>query len=232
MEVENAPLEEKRPVDTDDALREWRTRAARIVLLVIIVTGLFSWGSVINNDRTLTGLTPISWAYLAVYLAFVLLALLPRIDYRLRAWGLIALSYANALASFYRLGLVGSGRLYLLSAPIFASLLLGSRAGILTAVLSLAVYFTIAPLSSLYQFGEWQRFLGNPDLLLDRWGESGMALLTFLFALLVMVASFQRLMQRTLAARQETSRVLEKTARRLQQRLDFEQLITNISPSS
>ena len=34
-----------------------------------------------------------------------------------------------------------------------------------------------------------QRFLGNPDQLLDRWGESGMALVTFLFAVMVMAAA-------------------------------------------
>ncbi len=187
------------------------------VLLVVAVFGLLSWGSVFNNDLAINGITPITWVYVAIYLAFVLLALLPRIDYRLRAWGLIALSYMNAVASFARLGLVGSGRLYLLSAPIFATLLLGSRAGILTTVLSLVVYFTIAPLASLNQFGEWHRLLENPSLL-DRWGELGMALVTFLFAVMVMVISFQHLMRRTLAARQETSQALEQTARTLRER--------------
>jgi PAS domain S-box-containing protein len=101
--------------------------------------------------------------------------------------------------------------------PIFATLLLGSRAGILTTVLSLVVYFTIAPLASFNQFGEWHRLLENPSLL-DRWGESGMALVTFLFAVMVMVISFQYLMRRTLAARQETSQALEQTARTLRER--------------
>jgi len=218
----------KTPPDTDEALREWRAKAVRFVLIVLAVSGLLSWGSVVNNDLVLTGLTPISWAYIVIYLAIIVLALVPRVDYRVRVWGLVVLSYLNAVASFARLGLVGSGRLYLLSTPIIAALLVGWRTGIVTTALSLAVYFTIAPLASLGQFGEWHRLLENPTLL-DRWGESGMALVTFLFTVMVMVESFQRLMQRTLAARQETGRALVQTAGTLQRRLDYEQLITNIS---
>jgi PAS domain S-box-containing protein len=217
MGIEKEPLEAKSPADTDEVLREWRSRAVRFVLIVIAASGLLSWGSVFHNDLTANGLTPITWAYVAFYLAFVLLAVLPRIDYHLRAWGLVGLSYMNAVASFARLGLVGSGRLYLLTAPIFATLLLGGRAGILATALSLAMYFTIAPLASFNQFGEWHRLLENPYQL-DRWGESGMALVTFLFAVMAMIISFQRLMRRTLAARQETSRTLEQTARSLLER--------------
>ncbi len=230
MGAEKGPRITTFSADTNAALRAWRASAVRLVLLVIAGSGLLSWGSVINNDRALTGLTPTSWVYLAVYLAFVLLAVLPRIDYRWRAWGLVALGYLNAIASFYRLGLVGSGRLYLLVMPIFATLLLGWRMGILATVLSLAVYWPIAHQASLHQFGDWrQLLLENPTNLVDRWGESGLALTTFLLAVIAMVVSYQRLVRRTLDAHQETSRALEQTAQNLQRRLHFEQLISKIS---
>ena len=59
MGVAEKPLKAKRAADTDEALRMWRASAVRLVLLVIAVAGLLSWGSAIYIDRTLTGLTPL-----------------------------------------------------------------------------------------------------------------------------------------------------------------------------
>ena len=109
-----------------------------MILLVVAVVGLPAWGTVIVNGIRSGDASPWLWIYPVVYLAIVALAVLPGIGQQVRIWGLLFLGYANGIASLARLGLDGSGRLYLLLLPIFATILAGSRAGLSTAAASLA----------------------------------------------------------------------------------------------
>jgi hypothetical protein len=108
--------------ESQRVLNEWRSKAVQVVLVVFALTGLLPWGSAINNSIMIgQEWSPALWVYPIVYLGFILLAFFPRINYRIKGWGLILLCYINAVASFANLGLVGSGRLFRCCAVLWPS---------------------------------------------------------------------------------------------------------------
>ncbi|HSM56972.1 MAG TPA: SpoIIE family protein phosphatase [Candidatus Sulfomarinibacteraceae bacterium] len=159
-------------------LSRWRARAVRLILAFIAIIGLPAWGSVILNGIRSGEMSPLLWVYLFVYLALAALAFLPRIDPRLRIWGLLLLGYANGCASMVRLGLTGSGRIYLLLIPLFTTILVGTRAGLATAMLSLATYAFFAA-----QAGS----AAAPS-----WVEAGLALTAFMLTTVILLARFSQ----------------------------------------
>ncbi len=129
------PLSEIEPF-----LQKWRTKALTVLLVISVVTGLPAYAVVVINSVRYGQWTPLIGIYLSCYLAIFGLLAWPRLDSRLRAWGFIGLSLINAAASFGRLGLFGSGRLWLVVLPIIAAILIGVRGGFITAVSGLALY--------------------------------------------------------------------------------------------
>lgn len=201
------------------AIQAWRTRAVHVLLIVVALIGLPAWGSVILNALREGQFSTLLWIYLAVYLAIVGLLLLPPHYQKARVWGLLALAYANGCASLLRLGLVGSGRLYLLLVPIFATILAGGRAGVLTSVLSLAIYALFTALVYLELLPETA---ADPSAF-DHWLEAGIALAAFVLSSAVLIRRFLQFQMRTLyeeqrarTAWQETAAALEEAKQRLE----------------
>ncbi|MBI4787143.1 MAG: PAS domain S-box protein [Chloroflexi bacterium] len=198
-------------------LTAWRNRALYVLLLVVTVAGLPAFASPILNAVQTNATTPLLWIYLAVYLALVGLAVVPRLDLSVRGWGAILLAYTSAIASFARVGLAGSGRLYLVLLPVVATMLIGLRAGYLAAGLSLAIYVAFAALAQAGVLANWITVADNP-LNLGFWLEAGAALAVFLIVVIALLNSFYRLFIRTLTAQQQASRQLAQTARMLRER--------------
>jgi signal transduction histidine kinase len=198
-------------------LRSWRARALYTLLGVIALAGLPAYIAPILNARASGGITPLLWAYLGIYIAFVALALAPSLPESTRAFGLIGLAYANGIASMARLGLAGSGRLYLLVMPVVAALLLGSRAGYVCAAISLIIYGIFTYLAGSGQLAGMLTVRVNPTSLGD-WLEAGLAFAVFLIVLAVLVERFADLLVRALASQQRTSSELASTARILRER--------------
>jgi PAS domain S-box-containing protein len=206
-------------------LDKWRARALYVVLIVVAIAGLPAYVAPVVNASQMT---PHLWVYLVVYLAFVGLAVLPRLDVRLRGWAFVVLAYANAVASFARVGLAGSGRLYLVVMPVLAIILISSWAGYATAALSLVIYVVFAALAQAGVLSAWLTVQTNP-VDWGFWFEAGAALLVFLMILLILVERFYRLNVQTLTASRQASVELERLNRALQERLAFEQVITSLS---
>jgi signal transduction histidine kinase len=198
-------------------LRVWRTRALYALLTVIAVAGLPAYVAPLINARASGTITPILWAYLGIYVAFVALALAPSLPESTRAFGLMGLAYANGIASMARLGLAGSGRLYLLVMPVVAALLLGARAGYISAAVSLGIYAVFTYLAGSGQLASMLTQKLNPTSLAD-WLEAGLAFAVFLLVLAVLVERFAALLVRALRSQQRTSNELAYTARTLRER--------------
>ena len=198
-------------------LRTWRRRALYTLLTVIAVAGLPAYIAPLLNARASGGITPLLWAYLGIYIAFVALALAPSLPESTRAFGLMGLAYANGIASMARLGLAGSGRLYLLVMPVVAALLLGSSAGYISAGVSLLIYAAFTYLAGSGQLAGMLTEATNPTSL-SAWLEAGLAFVVFLVVLAVLVERFADLLVRALASQQRTSSELATTARMLQER--------------
>ncbi len=195
-------------------LDEWRAKALYIVLIVVAIAGLPAYVSPVINANQVT---PLLWVYLLVYFAFVGLAVLPGLDVRLRGWAFFFLAYANAVASFARVGLAGSGRLYLMAIPVLATILIGSWAGYVTAALSLVIYAVFTALAQSGVLSAWMTVPDNP-VTFGFWFEAGAALLVFLMTLLFLVERFYHLHVQTLAASCQAGAELERLTQALQER--------------
>ncbi|MBV5331369.1 hypothetical protein JZU69_02975, partial [bacterium] len=93
---------------------------------------------------------PGQWPSVIVYsiLDLMLIALsIFKIDYRIRAWGVLLVPYAVGLTALASFGLGSSGRLYLLVLPIGALILIGVRSSIFMSVLSILTMAVFALLA-------------------------------------------------------------------------------------
>jgi PAS domain S-box-containing protein len=203
--------------EIESTLRTWRVKALSVLLIVVAVAGLPSYGlsiiTAIHNNQ----LTPLLLIYPAVYLAIVVLAFLPRLDFRAKAVILFALAYTNAVASFARLGLIGSSRLYLLVVPVIAVLFISARAGYITAAISLLIYSAFALLAHFGVLASWITEPTNP-MTLAFWLDAGLSFATFMIIVVVLLERFYTLQVRTLAAKQQASVKLAQTAEALRER--------------
>ena len=199
-------------------LQTWRTLALRSLLIVVSIMGLPAVFSAIANAYLSGRMSPLLIVYGSVYLGFLTLPFLHRIPVTLRAWLFIALVYIIAGASFARIGLAGSGRLYLVFLPAISIVLVGPRAGYLCLGISL---FEFAAFSEMARLGILARLMTetrNP-LDLGSWIESGAALAVIIIAMTVLLERFFARHVFTLTATHRITDELEKAYKALKQRV-------------
>lgn len=127
-------------------LRSWRTRVLNVLLTVGAIVALPAIALFLAYAIPRPEEWPFVSVYLAIYLLIAGMALLRRIDVRIRAWVAVLSVYVVGVQEFARGGLAGDGRVFLLALPILTLILIGARAGLMMAGLSLLTYafFTIA----------------------------------------------------------------------------------------
>jgi signal transduction histidine kinase len=199
-------------------LEAWRSRALYALLLVLATAGLIGYGSPILSAVLHGRMTPLLWVYAGIYLSFLALALVPRVSVPLRSSLAFALAYVNAAASLARVGLAGSGRLYLLFVPAAAVILIGSRAGWVCLALSLSLYGGFGYLAAHGILARWMTMPENP-LSAGYWIEAGIALAVILVTLTLLVDRFFISHLRTLHSSRRTSHDLKKAYEALEHRV-------------
>jgi PAS domain S-box-containing protein len=189
---------------SEQSLYEWRSKALSIFLIVIAITSLPAYVSVIVNAIQNYQMTWREYLYLAVYVGSVALAFFPKLDLKYKSWGLMVLTYTNAGASFVRLGLVGSGRIWLIVMPIIAMIVIGAKAGYFTAGFSMLMYITFSILVNMGVLGNWLVLKENP-VTMGYWIEGGAALVVFLSTSIVLVERFGDLQRRSVLIAQQSN---------------------------
>jgi signal transduction histidine kinase len=213
-------------------LRAWQARALYLLLAVLAVGGLLAYGSTILDAFIRRQMTPLLWVYVGVYVSFLLVAVLPRLSIPLRAWSVFILAYANAAASLARVGLPGSGRLYLVFVPVAAVILLGSRAGWTCLGVSLGLYSIFAVLAGRGVLVQWLTMPENP-VAGGFWIEAGATLALFLVLLTLLVDRFFARHVTTLEASEavtaELGRAYGALERRVEQRTRELDLLNSVA---
>ena len=192
-----------------DVLKEWRTRAVTIVLYVAIAVALPAYvTSVIQSislDRWQSAVV-----MTAVYISIIVVAILKRQDYRVRGWVLVTVGYLMAVTTLVNTGLEGTGRVYLVGWPTIAFILVGTRAGWITTILSALIYGAFSLLANN----------GILDTLMvpltDRtgtffWIAGGVTLVMILVVIVVLLIRMNHFLLNSLKAERQSSAELEKT---------------------
>ncbi len=123
-------------------LRRQRDKVMRILLTFLLVAGFvglaFSFAYFLKARGT--GRPSNFPYYLTAYILILALTVIPRIVKAWRSWGFLAAVYAFAVFSFVAGWLDGGGRPFLLSLVVVSAVLIGPKAGLALAALSLLTY--------------------------------------------------------------------------------------------
>ncbi|HUJ74844.1 MAG TPA: hypothetical protein VL359_08295, partial [bacterium] len=214
MNVSRGPA----PIPETPDIQAWRARALYLILIVLAISGLLAYGSTILDALVRRQMSPLLWVYAGVYVAFLIMAVIPSLSVPVRAWVVFILAYTNAAASFARVGLAGSGRLYLLFIPLAAVILVGSRAGWTCLAIGLGMYGIFGALAANNILIGWLTVPENP-LSAGFWVEAGATLAVFLITMTVLIERFFANHLRTLEASRTVARELEHAYGALEHRV-------------
>lgn len=193
----------------DDVLKEWRSRAATIILYVIVAAGALA-NLIILAEVIRTGFWLKLGIMIIVYLMLIVLAVNKGFDYRLRGWGVVALAYIIAIMQLYSTGLEGIGRIYLLATPLCALILIGNRAGLIATALSIVIYGAFCLFAYTGMLDGW---LLPPAERLDplMWFSSGFMLIVLMAMNFILLMRMSRFLVNTLKQENRSLSELEQT---------------------
>jgi hypothetical protein len=190
-------------------LKDWRSRAATIILYIIVAAGALA-NLIILTEVLRTGF----WLKLAimitVYLMVIVLAVNKGVDYRWRGWGVVAVAYIVAITQLSSTGLEGIGRIYLLVTPLCALILIGNRAGLIATALSIVVYGVFCLFAYTGMLDGW---LLPPAERLDPlvWFSSGFMFIVLMAMNFILLMRMSRFLVNTLKQEHRSLSELEQT---------------------
>ena len=193
--------------DPEIVLRNWRTRILNGFLLIAAGIGAVMTLATVLDAMSSPGLWIAVIVYVIMTLVVVGLAVFRRIDYRLRAWGILIICYMAGLATLSTFGLGSSGRLYMLAVPILALILIGAPEGMAFSAVSILTVLVFAVLADRGALGEIL-IRDRNSLLLSDWLAELADTLGILSVVMVLLILFYRFQERMIAEARHAQREL------------------------
>ncbi len=205
-EGETAVRDEK----ASDVMTEWRRRAVNVVLCVMAVAALppytvsalmwFAFGDWISI-----------FLVSAVYFSLLFSAVFRRIDFRKRAWTVLSAGYVMAAVNLAAGGgLESSGRLYLLALPVFAFILVGTRAGWIATAVSAMLYAAFCGVIYSGMLNPLLASMSDP-VAISNWVTRGGTLFMLLVMIITLLTRMSGFLLKTLETERKLSLELQQT---------------------
>ncbi len=191
-------------------LAEWRSKTLHIILRVALVVGGLALVALFMGVLRTPGQLPAALLLLAFYLVLLFLAFYKELDHRARGLAFLTLAYGAGLVTLARGGLAGSGREYLIVIPILALILVGVRAGLLMAALSVVALVVFGILAQAGKLSPYLIYKENP-LSLGSWATEGAYTIMLLALAVTLLVLFHRYLVRSLEAQRQAALELAKT---------------------
>jgi len=184
-------LDTKKHSDPETVLRHWRTKILNGFLTIVAVAAAVGTAVSILDAISRPGQWPVVILFSVLELVLIILAVFRRIDYRVRAWGVLLVPYVVGVSNLASFGLGSSGRMFLLAVPIGGLILIGVRSGIIMSVL---VALTMVVFTILAKLGLLQQWLitDRDSLLLSDWFAESIDTLILLLAIMALLIMFYR----------------------------------------
>ncbi|MGA2488756.1 MAG: response regulator [Anaerolineales bacterium] len=184
-------MDETNSSETEDVLREWRTRILNVFLPVMAVAIAIMVGSRLLDAISRPGQWPIVVLFCTLTLMVAALAIFRRVDSRIRAWGVLLVIYVISVLALVSYGLGGTGRMFLLVLPALVLILIGVRAAIFMSALNVLTMAVVAFLEGQGLLARW--FVGEKNpLLMAEWITQSIMLLGLLTIIMVLLVLFYR----------------------------------------
>jgi PAS domain S-box-containing protein len=197
---------------------DWRKRVLDFILLTAIIVALPALLTTVLAQIS-AGQILASVGYAALYGCLIGLILLRRIESKLRTWMFLLLGYAAAVWSLTTNGLDGSGRIYLMSLPVLAFMLIGKRSGWGATILSLVLLSLFSVFSHFELFGAPQ----TPSVNYTSWNGILSTIASFAMLLLVtmvLLTQYNHVQEIILKSAQRASEDLKKSEERYRNLFD------------
>lgn len=198
-------------------LQAWRIRVLDILLAVVSVAATVVVLNSLVHAIQDPSLWPQTTPFLLSYAILLVLTLWRRLDFRIRAWGLLVLGYAVGALYLAILGLLGNGTVFMLALPALGVILLGFRSGLAMAGLSLLLYAVFALLAHLGWMEDWLIIQEN-TLALSQWLSQGLSFGLLLLGLVLIQSLFSQAQTRALARAQRAANELAEAHAQLRVR--------------
>ena len=146
-------------------LTEWRIRALGVIYPITIFLGFMGLLIVLFTD---TIYHPDQIIYLLVYVVLyggiVFLTFARNVDFRIKGWAFIIVLYLLGVLALMRGGLAGDGRLFLVTLPVVATLLIDLPAAAIMTAVSLVTLLGFSWLAQNTILEKWvyQPLIDNP----------------------------------------------------------------------
>lgn len=199
--------------DSTEILRDWRERTLnKAYRLGAVLLGIGIAVVYFTDIKKYPGQTMPLVIYSAIFCITVTTASLPRLNYRLKGWVLLGIIQSFALLALLRSGLTGVGRVFLVTMPIIAVVLLGRTAAIIATIVSAFTLLTLAFLArnnSLEPF--YLQALSSDPFNFQFWLTEAIYTLIIMALVLFLIDQFYQIHLRKLKAEQEHSQKLNET---------------------
>jgi hypothetical protein len=194
---------------TRDVLRQWRTRAVTIVILIALAVSLPAFiFTIIPASRQGSWLLVASMC--AVYAAMLACTVFRKLDYRLRGSVLLAACCLMGITNLVSYGVYSSGLFFLMVTPILAAILIGPRAGWAATALTALLYGGVFVLNTAGISQPWMLPLPDPG---DSsiWLIRGATTLALAVLVVVLLVRMNRFLANIIASERRLSAELEET---------------------
>ena len=181
----------------------WRTRILNSFLVIVALAAAVMTAVSIGDAIARPGQWLPVILYSVLELILAALAIFRKIDFRIRAWGVLLVPYAVGVTALASYGLGSSGRLYMLAVPIGALILIGVTPAIYLSVLS---GLTMLVFSFLAEQGFLSRWLVSErnSLLMADWLAEDVDTLLLLFVIMALLIMFYRFQERLIEKERQT----------------------------
>ncbi|HSQ27838.1 MAG TPA: ATP-binding protein [Anaerolineales bacterium] len=203
---------------SDSMLSKWRLSILNLFLTIAAIVSLPAIGSIIIDAKSDPGIRNIAFPFLVIEILLVSIAVFRSIPFTLRMLIFLAIGFLAAIFNLRISGLNGAGPLYLLVLPILSLVLVGKKAGIVTAIFS-AILATLTALAIQLSWITPEFFIRSPWIGLT-------SFLMFLLIVTSLMILFYRLQESLILKERSIQAELRKVQSLLEeQNLTLEQKI-------
>ncbi len=122
--------------DPGSILSQWRLSILNTFLIIAVIFSLPAVGSIVLNAGENPENRSIAVPFVIIEIFLIAIAAFRKIPYIVRMFGFMAVGYVATIFNLFLTGFSGAGPLYLLVLPILSLILIGKRAGVITAVIN------------------------------------------------------------------------------------------------
>ncbi len=179
-----------------DDLTQWREQLINNVFLAAAIFGAIA----VAAGYIATRIRFLSFFYIGFYALFLLVFILRRRSYPVRAWATVGLLYGFAILALYEDGMGGDGRVFLAVLPVIAALLLSGQIGLITLGVSAGtmVVFTVLFSTGVLSIPEQDQIIAGD------WMSWLSGSLTWALMAAVAVISLNYILRRIIASLEKT----------------------------